>query len=118
MGLPKGRGADAASALSQYVEEMKASGFVTEVLARHGILDAAMALWRKCLVLSHPPHMATAQCARFWSGITRGTEKCVKLSLGIFYSCHLPRHTPFTPKHGHIALSPHRASGSGSPFLG
>ena len=43
MGLPKGRGADAASALSQYVEEMKASGFVAEALARHGIQGAVVA---------------------------------------------------------------------------
>ena len=43
MGLPKGRGAEAASALSQYVEEMKASGFVAEALDRHGIQGAAVA---------------------------------------------------------------------------
>ena len=43
MGLPKGRGAEAAAALVQYVEEMKASGFVSQALARHGILGAAVA---------------------------------------------------------------------------
>lgn len=43
MGLPMGRGADAAAALAQYVEEMKASGFVAQALARHGIQGAAVA---------------------------------------------------------------------------
>ena len=43
MGLPKARGAEAASALSLYVEEMKASVFVAEALARHGIQGAAVA---------------------------------------------------------------------------
>ena len=43
MGLPKGRGADAANALAQYVEEMKASGFVAQALARHGVQGAAVA---------------------------------------------------------------------------
>ena len=43
MGLPKGRGAEAAAALVQYVEEMKASGFVALALARHGIQGAAVA---------------------------------------------------------------------------
>ncbi len=42
MGLPKGR--DAAHAyLSTYVQEMKASGFVAQALARHGIEGAAVA---------------------------------------------------------------------------
>jgi polar amino acid transport system substrate-binding protein len=43
MGLPKGRGAEAAAALALYVEEMKASGFVAQALARHGIQGAAVA---------------------------------------------------------------------------
>ena len=43
MGLPKGRGGEAASELAQYVEEMKASGFVAQALARHGIQGAAVA---------------------------------------------------------------------------
>jgi polar amino acid transport system substrate-binding protein len=42
MGLPKGR--DAAHAyLSAYVQDMKASGFVAQALARHGIEGAAVA---------------------------------------------------------------------------
>ena len=43
MGLPKGRGAQAAAALAHYVEEMKASGFVAQALLRHGIQGAAVA---------------------------------------------------------------------------
>lgn len=43
MGLPKGRGEEAAEALRQYVEEMKARGFVAEALARHGIQGASVA---------------------------------------------------------------------------
>ena len=43
MGLPKGRGEAAASALTAFVEEMKASGFVAEALARHGIQGASVA---------------------------------------------------------------------------
>ncbi len=43
MGCPKGRGATAAAALAAYVEEMKASGFVAEALARHGIQGASVA---------------------------------------------------------------------------
>jgi polar amino acid transport system substrate-binding protein len=42
MGLPKGRDA-ALQYLSAFVEEMKASGFVAEALARHGIQGAAVA---------------------------------------------------------------------------
>ena len=42
MGLPKGRSAEAASELAQYVEEMKANGFVAQALARHGIQGAAV----------------------------------------------------------------------------
>ncbi len=43
MGCPKGRGTEAAAALAAYVEEMKASGFVAEALARHGIEGASVA---------------------------------------------------------------------------
>ena len=35
--------AEAAAALAAYVEEMKASGFVAEALARHGIEGASVA---------------------------------------------------------------------------
>jgi polar amino acid transport system substrate-binding protein len=43
MGLPKGRGAEAAEVLRQFVDDMKASGFVAEALARHGIQGASVA---------------------------------------------------------------------------
>ncbi len=43
MGCPKGRGDAAAQALRAYVEEMKASGFVAQALARHGIQGASVA---------------------------------------------------------------------------
>jgi polar amino acid transport system substrate-binding protein len=43
MGLPKRRGAEAAAVLGAFVEEMKASGFVAEALARHGIAGATVA---------------------------------------------------------------------------
>ncbi len=43
MGCPKGRGTAAAAALAAYVEEMKASGYVAEALARHGIEGASVA---------------------------------------------------------------------------
>jgi polar amino acid transport system substrate-binding protein len=43
MGLPKARGVEALAALANYVEEMKASGFVADALARHGIAGAALA---------------------------------------------------------------------------
>lgn len=43
MGLPKRRGPDAAAMLARFVEDMKASGFVAEALARHGITGAAVA---------------------------------------------------------------------------
>lgn len=43
MGLPKGRDAVAAQALSQFVEDMKRSGFVAQALARHGIQGASVA---------------------------------------------------------------------------
>lgn len=43
MGLPKGRGAAAAACLAQFVEQMKASGFVAAALARHHIQGASVA---------------------------------------------------------------------------
>ena len=43
MGVPKTRGEAAADELRAFVEEMKASGFVAEALARHGIEGAAVA---------------------------------------------------------------------------
>jgi polar amino acid transport system substrate-binding protein len=43
MGLPKGRSAAALQLLHGYVEEMKASGFVADALARHGIQGASVA---------------------------------------------------------------------------
>lgn len=43
MGLPKGRGAEAAAILSKHVEEMKASGYITQALIRHGIQGASVA---------------------------------------------------------------------------
>lgn len=43
MGLPQSRGAEAAQALAAFVQEMKASGFVTEALDRHGIQGASVA---------------------------------------------------------------------------
>ncbi|ANN65985.1 ABC transporter substrate-binding protein [Bordetella bronchialis] len=43
MGLPKGRGDAAAKELRAFVEEMKASGFVTDALKRHRIEGAAVA---------------------------------------------------------------------------
>jgi polar amino acid transport system substrate-binding protein len=43
MGCPRSRGAEAVSALSAFVEEMKADGFVAEALKRHGIEGAAVA---------------------------------------------------------------------------
>jgi len=42
MGVPKGRTA-AAAWLSGFIEEMKATGFVTQALARHSIQGAAVA---------------------------------------------------------------------------
>jgi len=50
MGTPKGRGTEAAELLRQYVEDMKASGFVAGALARHGIQGASVA----------PPSVAAA----------------------------------------------------------
>jgi polar amino acid transport system substrate-binding protein len=43
MGTPKSRGSEAAAFLSQFVERMKASGFVADALARHGIEGASVA---------------------------------------------------------------------------
>jgi polar amino acid transport system substrate-binding protein len=43
MGIPKSRGDAAADVLRQFVEDMKASGFVAASLARHGIAGASVA---------------------------------------------------------------------------
>jgi len=43
MGLPASRGAEAGAALAAFVEDMKASGFVAEALARHRIQGASVA---------------------------------------------------------------------------
>jgi len=43
MGCPRSRGEAAARVLADYVEEMKASGFVQQALDRHGITGAAVA---------------------------------------------------------------------------
>lgn len=43
MGLPRSRDPQAAACLSAFVEEMKASGFVADALARHGIQGASVA---------------------------------------------------------------------------
>ena len=43
MGCPRSRGEAAARVLADYVEEMKASGFVQQALVRHGIAGAAVA---------------------------------------------------------------------------
>lgn len=43
MGLPKGYSAAAGDALRAFVEEMKATGFVADALARHGIAGASVA---------------------------------------------------------------------------
>jgi polar amino acid transport system substrate-binding protein len=43
MGCPRSRGSEAAAALTAFVEEMKASGFVAEALQRHGIEGASVA---------------------------------------------------------------------------
>jgi polar amino acid transport system substrate-binding protein len=43
MGVPKSRGPEAAAYLAAFVEQMKASGYVAEALARHGINGAAVA---------------------------------------------------------------------------
>ena len=43
MGCAKGRGTEAAKTLSDFVETMKASGFVAQAMARHGIQGASVA---------------------------------------------------------------------------
>ncbi|MDQ7973005.1 MAG: transporter substrate-binding domain-containing protein [Rhodocyclaceae bacterium] len=43
MGLPAGRGAEAAAFLAAFVEEVKAAGFVADALARHRIEGASVA---------------------------------------------------------------------------
>lgn len=43
MGMPLSRGEPARLALAQFVEQMKASGFVAEALKRHGIAGAGVA---------------------------------------------------------------------------
>ena len=43
MGLPKGRGAAPHTLLARFVEDMKASGFVDEALARHRVQGASVA---------------------------------------------------------------------------
>lgn len=43
MGVSKSRGAEAAATLGEYVEEMKAGGFVARALARHGIQGVSVA---------------------------------------------------------------------------
>jgi polar amino acid transport system substrate-binding protein len=43
MGVPKGRGAEAVRVLSEFVEEMKSSGFVADAMVRHHIMGASVA---------------------------------------------------------------------------
>jgi polar amino acid transport system substrate-binding protein len=43
MGCPRSRGPEAAQVLAAFVEDMKASGFVRQALARHGIQGASVA---------------------------------------------------------------------------
>ena len=43
MGMPRGRGEPASLYLRRFVEDMKASGFVAQALARHGIEGASVA---------------------------------------------------------------------------
>jgi polar amino acid transport system substrate-binding protein len=43
MGLPRGRGAQAAAFLSEFVEEMKREGFIAQAMKRHGIEGALVA---------------------------------------------------------------------------
>jgi polar amino acid transport system substrate-binding protein len=43
MGTPSSRGAEAGAALAAFVEDMKASGFVAEALARHRVQGATVA---------------------------------------------------------------------------
>lgn len=48
MGVPSGRGGAAQRALSAFVEEMAASGFVADALRRHHIVGATVAVTRSC----------------------------------------------------------------------
>ena len=43
MGMPQSRGAEASAYLSDFVEEMKSSGFVSQALERHGVQGASLA---------------------------------------------------------------------------
>jgi len=43
MGTPASRGDDARAALADFVEQMKAGGFVADALSRHGIVGATVA---------------------------------------------------------------------------
>ncbi len=43
MGVPLSRGAEASAYLSEFVEEMKSSGFVSQALERHGVQGASLA---------------------------------------------------------------------------
>ena len=43
MGMPQSRGAEASAYLSDFVEEMKSSGFVSQALGRHGVQGASLA---------------------------------------------------------------------------
>jgi polar amino acid transport system substrate-binding protein len=43
MGLPKSYGPEASQVLSNYVEEMKSSGFVAKSMERHAIKGASVA---------------------------------------------------------------------------
>ena len=49
MGLPKGRGTEAADVLTRFVEEMKANGFIGEALLRHKAEGASVAPAAKCI---------------------------------------------------------------------
>ncbi|KLN56116.1 ABC transporter substrate-binding protein [Variovorax paradoxus] len=56
MGTPRSRGIDAADCLSAFVEEMKASDFVAEAMARHNIEGAAVAPPKDaCQAIGLPP---------------------------------------------------------------
>lgn len=43
MGVPKARGPQAAALLARFIEDMKASGFVTAAMAAHGVLGVTLA---------------------------------------------------------------------------
>ena len=56
MGTPRSRGIEAASYLSAFVEEMKASGFVAEAMVRHHIEGAVVAPPKDaCKAIGPPP---------------------------------------------------------------